>query len=310
MTASGLPFGLPRPPARRGEEMVRLGIALCASALLAAGCGAHEGDDTDAPAAPAGPTVAQVGDDVVTAAEVEKLLDEGKRSFRARGRAFPPPGDPYYADLRDDAVRYLVESRLREQVAARLGVEAKGRAVDFETYRAVVRTRRPGETVREAFARWRGVLEERFERVVYAPGFRPAARRRSRVPPELRDLPVPRASCDLPDGMYRYLVARAHGCLDADYEQALTAEDLPPCPEIPVGWDGGFTDAEVASGYADYVAGSGREIGFFEPLTTNVDDLALRARSEGPECAAFPIENLVSVGDAGIGSRPALRNGN
>src|SRR6266540_4050926 len=206
-----------------------------------------------------GPVVARVGEDVVTAREIGALLDEARRSFRARGRLFPAEGDPYYADLRD-------------------------------------------ETVREALARWRQALEGQFEQVTYASRSRPAEHRRS-IPRELRKLPKPRASCDLKDGMYPYLVARAHGCLDPSDEDVRYM--IPPCPEIPARSWGGFTAAEAHSGYSDYVTSGTAGHDFFEPLTTNREDLASVADPEGPECQDFPGDSEISVGDIGFRSMPA-----
>src|SRR6059058_1066167 len=97
--------------------MVRVGLLAVALALVAAGCGVQKHST------PAAANVALVGSDAVTGSQVSGLLDELRRSFKARGRVFPAATDPYYADLGDEAVRYLVERRLREQVAARVGVE-------------------------------------------------------------------------------------------------------------------------------------------------------------------------------------------
>src|SRR5437870_11340789 len=161
--------------------MVRLGLLAVALALVVAGCGVQKHST------PAAAEVALVGSDAVTGTQVAGLLDELRRSFKARGRVFPATTDPYYADLQDEAVRYLVERRLREQVAARLGIEisegdvehslrpldasdrtfmrenglatdeqrrdARDHLVDFETYRAIARSRKSGETVHEALAR-------------------------------------------------------------------------------------------------------------------------------------------------------------
>jgi hypothetical protein len=275
--------------------------------VLASACGART-EPASNPQDPerSGPVVARVGEDVVTATQIGTLLDEARRSFRARGRLFPAEGDPYYADLRDEAVRYLVERRLREQLAEQLGVDVseatRNDGLDFETYRAISRSRESDETVREALARWQKVLEGQFEQVTYASGYRPAEHRRS-IPPELRKLPKPRASCDLKDGMYPYLVARAHGCLDPGDEDVRYI--FPPCPEIPARAWGGFTAAEADSGYSDYVTSGTAGHDFFEPLTTNREDLASEADPEGPECQDFPGDSEISVGDVGFRSMPA-----
>jgi SurA N-terminal domain len=275
--------------------------ALVVVALIVAACGARTAPETSNE-----PVAAEVGADVVTVQEVEALLAEAQRIFRKRGRVFPAESDPYYADLRDEAVRYLVERSLREQLAEELGINVadsqRRDSLELDTYLAIAKRRDDGETVREALARYRRVLEDDFATVKYAPGYTPAVHRRA-IPPELRRLPKPKAKCDLKTGMYPYLVARAHGCLGAgDVDLTYIA---PPCPEIPAGLsDPGFTEAELDSGYADYTMSGTAQHDFFEPLTTNAEDLASEENPEGPECQGFP-SSLVSVGDVGFRSMPA-----
>ena len=278
--------------------------ALVAAALLA-GCGTVRSSEP----AQSEAIAAEVGKDTVTVGEVEALLNEARPIFRKRGRVFPAEDDPYYADLRDEAVRYLVERRLREQMAEELGIDVsearRGDNLDVDTYREISDRRKDDETVREALARYRELLEGSFGRVEYAPGFEPAVHRRS-IPPELRKLAKPKAKCDLEDGMYPFFVARAHGCLSpGDSNLKYIA---PPCPEVPASEiDLGLTDGEVNSGYADYVMSGTAAHDFFEPLTTNKEELASEENPEGPECQSFPGESMVSVGDVGFRSIPAPR---
>jgi hypothetical protein len=156
--------------------------------------------------------------------------------------------------------------------------------------------------VREALTRKRKILDERFMEVTYAPSFEPAEQRRS-VPPELRRLPKPKTSCDLKAGMYPYLEARAHGCLDPGDDDVKYF--APPCPEIPARTiDPGFTADELDSGYGEYVTSGTAGRDFFEPLTTNLEDLASEEDPEGPVCQPFPGYSMVSVGDVGFRSVP------
>jgi hypothetical protein len=251
-----------------------------------------------------GPIAAKVGGEFVTVEQVERLLAEAQPIFRKRGRVFPAKSDPYYADLRDEAVRYLVERSLREQMAEELGIDVdealRKDRLDVDTFRAVAKSKKGDETVREALARYRRLLEDEFAQVDYEAGYRPAQHRRS-IAPELRKLPKSRAKCDLKAGMYPYFVARAHGCLGAgDFGVTYV---FPPCPEIPARLtiDPGLTE----SGYADYVMSGTAEHDFFEQLTTNREDLASEENPEGPECQDFPGESEVSVGDVGFRSVPA-----
>jgi hypothetical protein len=273
-------------------------------ALVASACGAR----STAPETSDEPIAARVGDEIVTTGEVEALLAEARPVFRKRGRFFPAKSDPYYADLRDEAVRHLVELSLREQLGERLGIDVdesrRKDSLDVDTYLAIAKRREDGETVREALAGYRLELEDDFDEVTYAPGYRPAVHRRS-IPPELRRPPRPKSKCDLKAGMYPYLVARAHGCLGAgDIDLRYL---FPPCPEIPARLtiDPGLTNAEVESGYAEYAMSGTAEHDFFEPLTTNAEDLASEENPEGPECQGFPGESVVSVGDVGFRSVPA-----
>lgn len=291
--------------------MARIATAVAAAALIlaAAGCGAQpESADEPPDTRPSGePIAAKVGTEFVTVRQVEALLDDARRSFHARARKLPPESDPYYADLRDEAVRHLVERRLREQIAEQLGVDVseanRNDLLDFETYRAISQSTQPDETMREALARWRVELEEQFARVTYVSRYRPAEHRRA-IPLELRRLPRPKGRCDLKDGMYWYFVARAHGCLGP--EENDVSYTVPPCPEIPAsGTDAGFTAAEADSGYADYVESGTSGHDFFEPLTTNREDLASESDPEGPECQDFQGDFKVSVGDVGFRSIPA-----
>jgi hypothetical protein len=286
-----------------------LGFLLALLAVTCTACGAGSG--TGVSGKHTEPIAAKVGTDVITAAEVDNLLGEARTVFRERGRLFPAKNDPYYADLRDEAIRYLVESTIREQFAESIGLDVseprRNDSLNADTYRAIAQTRQDDETVREALARNRRILEERFAKVTYAPGFEPAEHRRS-VPPELRSLPKPKASCDLKAGTYPYLEARAHGCLDPRDDDVKYF--APQCPEIPAresdpGFTG-FTAEELDSGYGEYVTSGTAGRDFFEPLTTNLEDLASAKEPEGPVCQPFPGYSLVSVGDVGFRSIPHL----
>jgi hypothetical protein len=273
-------------------------------AVTCAACGVRS--DTATNGEPSEPIAAKVGTDVITVGEVERLLAEARPIFRKRGRLFPSKNDPYYADLRDEAVRFLVERALREQFAESIGLdldESRGNdSLNVDTYRAISESKKEDETVREALTRNRKILEERFAKVTYAPGFEPANHRRS-LPPELRRLLKPKASCDLKSGMYPYLEARVHGCLgpnDVDVKYF-----APPCPEIPAGTiDPGLTAEEVDGGYADYATSGTAGHDFFEPLTTDREDLVSEEDPEGPVCQNFPGDPMVSVGDVGFRSAP------
>ena len=56
--------------------------------------------------------VARLGENEATAEEVRGLLAETKRQW-IPGRPFPKVGSPYWLDLRDEAVRFLVQREAR-----------------------------------------------------------------------------------------------------------------------------------------------------------------------------------------------------
>lgn len=90
---------------------------------FAAGCG-H-----DSPAVPASAIVV-VGDRTIARVEFDALMAQSKDSYRRSGRTFPAPGTPAYAELRDSAVRLLVERAELEQKAPGLGVTVDGGQVE------------------------------------------------------------------------------------------------------------------------------------------------------------------------------------
>ena len=64
-----------------------------------------------------------VGDDTITKAQFNFLLDGAKRSYAARKTPFPKPGTTQYKSLQDQAMQYLVQQSELEQKAKDLGIE-------------------------------------------------------------------------------------------------------------------------------------------------------------------------------------------
>jgi parvulin-like peptidyl-prolyl isomerase len=94
-------------------------------ALLAVACGTSSGAG-DVPAN----SVAVVGDRAITKAEFEELVTYAKRSYDAQKRPFPKVGTQEYAQIRDQAVRFLVQRAQFEVKAEDLGVNVTDEAVD------------------------------------------------------------------------------------------------------------------------------------------------------------------------------------
>jgi parvulin-like peptidyl-prolyl isomerase len=83
--------------------------------VIAAGCGSNT---ASVPA----DSVAVVGDDTITKAEFNFLLNGAKRTYAARKTPFPKAGTTQYKSLQDQAMQYLVQESELEQKANDLGV--------------------------------------------------------------------------------------------------------------------------------------------------------------------------------------------
>lgn len=247
-------------------------IPLAFLMLSLAGCGARSdsGGKAPGPPDPANGEVATIGSETISSADVDALLHETTRSFRALGRPFPEVGTPYYLDLRDQAVRYLVEQSIREQEAERLGAKVEpsdlereleqvdekafreqarrsgltmdrvstdvhGKLLQLALFRAVVSQKQSGETSVEAMQRWERRVDEQIAATAYAPEWRPAQRLRSPIPPELQDLPKAKGPCDLKNGTFTIREVVAHGCAQKfGIPMLMRGLNDPPCREIPI----------------------------------------------------------------------------
>jgi parvulin-like peptidyl-prolyl isomerase len=100
------------------------GLFAAGLAVLAVGC--SSGDDTgDVPAG----SVAVVGDRAITKSEFDDLVEYAKQSYTAQKRPFPKAGTQEYAQIRDQAVRFLVQRAQFEVKADDLGVDVSDDAV-------------------------------------------------------------------------------------------------------------------------------------------------------------------------------------
>ena len=98
------------------------GIFAVGFAVLAVACGTSS-DGGDVPSN----SVAVVGDRTITKAEFDDLVTYAKRSYTAQKRPFPKVGTPEYAQIRDQAVRFLVQRAQFEVKAGDLGVDVERR---------------------------------------------------------------------------------------------------------------------------------------------------------------------------------------
>jgi foldase protein PrsA len=92
--------------------------------LVAAGCGGD--DEENVP----GDAIAVVGDDEISKAEFDALISQAKAGYKTQKRDFPKVGTPEYNNLKNQAVRYLVERAQFAQRAEELDVQVTDKQVD------------------------------------------------------------------------------------------------------------------------------------------------------------------------------------
>ena len=100
-------------------------VLVLAIAVFAVACGSDGGNDS----VPAN-SVAVVGDQTIPKSEFDDLIDYAKRSYDAQKRPFPKVGTPEYVQLRDQAMRFLVQRTQFEVKADELGIDVSDDAVD------------------------------------------------------------------------------------------------------------------------------------------------------------------------------------
>jgi parvulin-like peptidyl-prolyl isomerase len=92
--------------------------------LLLAGCGG--GGTKDVPEN----AVAVVGKVEISKADFNQLMDQAKRSYKQQKREFPKAGTPEYTNLRNQAMKFLVQRAEFSQEAPDLGVKVDDKKVD------------------------------------------------------------------------------------------------------------------------------------------------------------------------------------
>jgi parvulin-like peptidyl-prolyl isomerase len=95
-------------------------------AVFAAACGGDGGGSDSVPAN----SVAVVGDQSIPKSEFDDLITYAKRSYDAQKRPFPKVGTAEYVQLRDQAMRFLVQRTQFEVKADDLDIDVTDEAVD------------------------------------------------------------------------------------------------------------------------------------------------------------------------------------
>jgi parvulin-like peptidyl-prolyl isomerase len=101
-----------------------LPLLLVAAAFAVAGCGGGSSDSVPAN------SVAVVGEDTITKAQFNHLIEGAKRTYKARKTPFPKAGTTQYKSLQDQAMQYLVQQSELEQKAKELDVAVTDKDVD------------------------------------------------------------------------------------------------------------------------------------------------------------------------------------
>jgi peptidyl-prolyl cis-trans isomerase C len=104
---------------------IRLLTPLVLVVALAAGCGGggeSAGLNSD--------DAAVVGSKHIDKADIESLMSQAKRGYKAQGRTFPKTGTSEYTQIRNQAVTLLVQQAERETKADDMGVKVSEKDVD------------------------------------------------------------------------------------------------------------------------------------------------------------------------------------
>jgi parvulin-like peptidyl-prolyl isomerase len=102
-------------------------LPVAAAALLLAGVACGGGDSDDVPSN----AVAVVGgNETVTKADFDRLLNQARQSYKDSNRPFPKAGTDEYVQLRDQIVQYLVRRAQFAEEADGRGIEISDEQVD------------------------------------------------------------------------------------------------------------------------------------------------------------------------------------
>ena len=100
-----------------------LSLCACVLALAATACGGGGDNGKKTSADVPANAIAVVGDQTITKAQFQQLMDRAKKNYAAQKKPFPKPGTAEYNNLKNQAVVYLVQKAEYEQEAKSLDVK-------------------------------------------------------------------------------------------------------------------------------------------------------------------------------------------
>ena len=104
----------------------RIAVSILSAAVLGFGLAACGSEKKTVPTN----AVAVVGDETVSKAEFDKLINQARKSYAQQKREFPKPGTQEYQALRGQAMQFLVQRAQFEQKAGDFGIEVSDKDVD------------------------------------------------------------------------------------------------------------------------------------------------------------------------------------
>jgi parvulin-like peptidyl-prolyl isomerase len=131
-------------------------------ALFAAACGGGGSDTVPAD------SVAVVGDRAVSKAEFDELITYAKRSYETQKRPFPKVGTPEYVQLRDQAMRFLIQRTQFEVKADELGIDISDKAVDKRIDQYIKERHKGDKKKFQAELKAQGLSEEQARDIIRA----------------------------------------------------------------------------------------------------------------------------------------------
>ncbi|HZB86288.1 MAG TPA: SurA N-terminal domain-containing protein, partial [Gaiellaceae bacterium] len=145
---------------RRVTSTVFLALGL---AVFGVACGSDGGSD----AVPSN-AVAVVGDQSISKSEFDELITYAKRSYEAQKRPFPKVGTPEYVQLRDQAMRFLVQRTQFEVKAEELDVDVSDEAVDKRIDQYIKERHKGDKKKFQAEIKSQGLSEEQAADIIRA----------------------------------------------------------------------------------------------------------------------------------------------